>query len=88
MVSQNSFQGMTRSAITTKLYRQVNWVEIQAAGVFLSNEDKDVLRKSHEALDVLLDNPTETRKLVGVLLHIADACTYDTQVQMYTFTRF
>ena len=87
MVSQNKYLGMTRSAITSQLYKQVNWREIRTSGIFLTEDNMTVLSESHENLDIVLDSAVGAKRLVDVLIHIADTCTYDMTVQMYALTR-
>ena len=87
LVSELNLSMMTRSEISARLFTTIEWGRISSSGVFLTPENRKLIEKAQQHLNIVLEDIEETKVLVSLFLQIADNCTFDLSIQLYIFTR-
>lgn len=86
-VQHVDFSSMDKAEISKALYQQIQWEQLPSSGVFLQHRDHQLLERAQSNLSVVLDNPTDAKDYISILLRVAESCTANVVVQQYVFTR-
>lgn len=73
--------------LSKHLFGQVDWDEFLRAGVFLAQNEFQLLERAQDNLDYAMGNPSTAKSLATLLLKLADKCTSSIPAQQYVFTR-